>query len=166
MISRPLYRTRQFLGALRSRVREGERAEARTLLGERLMPLFESMTPRDQRHSLDVYSRLRSSGCADAALLTAALLHDSGKGSLSGTHVRLWHRVAYVLLEDLATGRLKRLAGRPGAMAVLHHHADLGAALAESMGAASVVVDLIRRHGDEDAHDETLLMLREADGDS
>lgn len=160
-----MHRTRQFIGALNPHIRDREREDAGRLLGAQLMPLFESMTPRDQRHCLDVYQRLYSEGVRDETLLTTALLHDSGKGRLSGIDIKLWHRVAFVVLEDVAPGTLRRMVRRKGAMSVLHNHAERGAALAEALGAPSDVVHLIRRHSDDETDDPKLLTLQEADGD-
>ena len=163
MFDRPLYRTRQFFGSFRPRFEDGERTEAADLLGERLWPLFESMSERDQRHSLDVLAVLRDRSCRDQHLLMAALLHDAGKGRLAGVRVRLWHRVAYVLLSACAPWVLRRLANGRGGIVALHGHAERGALVAEALGAPSAVVDLIRRHDDHAASDDRLLMLRAAD---
>ena len=166
MASRPLYRTRQFIGALKPQIRETELREARCLLGPRLTPLFDSMALRDRRHCLDVYAKLRGSGCDDEDTLTAALLHDSGKGRLSGVGIRLWHRVAYVLLDAAAPSLLNRLArGRDG-MSVLRDHAELGAEFAASMGASPRVVKLIRDHEDRSQDGQRHVQLRTADDDS
>ena len=161
--SRPLYRARQFLGALRPRVDGTELKDASALLGQRLMPLFLSMSRRDQRHCLDVYGALVRTGCHDQNVLLAALLHDAGKGGLAGARVRLWHRVAYVLLATASARLLERLAGGRGGLAALHHHCERGALLAERHGAPAEVVDLIRRHEATAPADERLLSLRAAD---
>ncbi|HXG36721.1 MAG TPA: HD domain-containing protein, partial [Dehalococcoidia bacterium] len=88
-LPRPWYRTRQFLQALRPQLSVQERQEVATFLRNDLFALFQSMTLRDQRHSLDVYNFLRAQGNDDRELLTAALLHDVGKGG----RVQLWERV-------------------------------------------------------------------------
>jgi len=163
LFERPLYRTRQFLGALKPRIGDGERTEAAELLGERLWPLFESMSDRDQRHSLDVCRILKEQGCRDENLLMAALLHDAGKGRLAGVRVRLWHRVAHVLLTTGASAALRRLANGRGGLAALHRHADRGAVVAEALGAPPAVVEIIRRHEERGSSDENLRLLREAD---
>lgn len=161
-VSRALYRSRQLLSALRPRLRPDERAEARALLGEALFPLFRSMSPRDQRHCLDVFRALRARGCRDAHLLTAALLHDVGKGRLAGPPVRLWHRVAFVLLAALAPRLLDRWRG--GGLATLRRHAQRGAELAARAGAPPAVVELIRRHEEcGQGADPRLRLLRAAD---
>ncbi len=165
-LARPLYRARQLFASLRTEIGEAERGEAAELLGERLFPLFEAMVPRDQRHCLDVLQTLQRQGFQDRDVLQAALLHDAGKGE----GVRLWQRVAYVLLASISRGLLERLARRGvpfgrlrAGLAALHHHAERGAALAEQAGAAAVVVDLIRRHEEGQAEDQRLSLLRGAD---
>src|SRR6266540_3718834 len=64
------------------------------------------MPTADRRHALDVTARLVAAGQHDPDLLTAALLHDAAKGS----RMRLWHRVAGVVLEAIAPRALVRLA--------------------------------------------------------
>ena len=147
-IARARYRSRQFFGALRPRIDATLRDNAYALLHEPERRLFESMTPRDQQHCLDVYRRLLTQGHAGADLLTAALLHDAGKGRIA-----LWHRVAYVLLEASSPGLLRRLAAPgdgPGWRQALYrclHHPRLGAALAQAAGCSDQVVALIRGEG-------------------
>ncbi|MCH8815060.1 MAG: hypothetical protein IH957_08215 [Chloroflexi bacterium] len=166
LVSRPLYRTRQFIAALRPHVDEAESSAARTLLGPELSPLFDSMTPRDRRHSLDVYGKLLDTGCEDADTLAAALLHDSGKGRLSGVTVRLWHRVAYVVLDAAAPTALRRLSRSGSGLSVLRRHPEIGARLAQSMGASPKVVQMIRDHERVKHDDSSLAQLRAADDDS
>ncbi len=167
--SRPLYRARQFFVALRPRLEEAERAEAASVLGPELWLLFDSMSARDQRHCLDVYRVLRSHGCEDKDLLMAALLHDAGKGRLAGTRVRLWQRVAYVLLGTAAPGMLNRLVGTgslgrlTGGLRVLHQHAERGAELAAALGAPAEVVELVRDHEDGARAGDRSRLLRAAD---
>ncbi|HXG42688.1 MAG TPA: HD domain-containing protein [Dehalococcoidia bacterium] len=155
-LSRALYRVRQFLSSLRPRLGREEVAEAGAVLGPSLFPLFMAMSPRDRRHCLDVYRRLRQAGCQDRELLMAALLHDVGKGQ----RVRLWHRVAYVLLSATAPGLLSRAGG---GLAVLRDHGQLGAAMLARAGAPPAVVDLVRRHEEAAEGEERLALLQQAD---
>lgn len=132
----------------------------RAILAETLPPggraLFATMSRNDQRHSLTVYRALRAQGCADADLLAAALLHDSGKG---GGRVRLWVRPVLVLLKAFAPGALRWLARepRPGSghvpfwrrpLYLAWHHAAIGADLAARAGLSERAVLLIRTHHD------------------
>ena len=149
---RPLYRSRQFFSSLRPRVDPSLRDEAFPLLAEPQRRLFDSMTPRDQQHGLDVYRRLRDAGESDADLLVAALLHDCGKGD-----VRLWHRVAFVLLQGAAPALLRRIALASDGASVratmyrcLHHEA-LGAQVARAAGCSERTAALIRGEGDAQA---------------
>ena len=82
----------------------------------------------------------------DPDVAVAALLHDAGK---AGT--RLWHRVAYVLLQDFAPRLLCRL--KPVSphdvrypFYALREHARLGAALARAAGCNARVVTAIAQH--------------------
>lgn len=162
-IARAAYRLRQFLGSLRPRVSAGERAELAPLLNAAEQRLFDSMTLRDQRHGLDVYCTLRRQGHQDPDLLTAALLHDLGKGRIS-----LWHRVAYVLLSAAVPMLLRRLAAEEGAgwrQALWRclHHPERGADMAATAGSTPEVVRLIRLQETDDTGDSRLRLLRAAD---
>ena len=103
-----------------------------------LRPLYLAMGRADRAHALRTYRRLAGRP-ADLAL--AALLHDVGK---SASHVRLWHRVFYVLAARLAPGWLER--GRPAGVAALRAHAEAGARQVEAAGGPPGVVRLIRYH--------------------
>jgi hypothetical protein len=162
LVSRATYRARQFFAALRPRVRETEREQALVFLGTGLAPLFESMGATDQRHCLDVYQELRRQGCGDRNVLTAALLHDAGKGRLAGAEVRLWHRVTYVVLAAVARGALEALS-REGGLRTLREHACRGAELAERMGAPREVAEMIRRMEEASGGDSRLRALQAAD---
>ncbi|MDP9237871.1 MAG: HD domain-containing protein [Chloroflexota bacterium] len=163
MLRRARHRAGQFFGALRPRVDADERADAYRYLTDNQRRIFESMMLRDQQHGIEVLRRVRASaGGDDAALCTAALLHDCGKGN-----VRLWHRVAHVLLGAVAPGLRSRIASERGAawrraMWRLLHHADIGARMAEAAGSDAEVVRLIREQ-EASAPDARLALLQAAD---
>ena len=141
---RPAYRVRQFRDHLRARVEPAERAAAHRLLPPTAVRLFDAMPVADQRHALDVLSRLRASGVTDLDLLAAALLHDAAKGP----RVRLWHRVATVLVEALAPGRLDRLGSSDPSswrypFHLQRHHAALSAQAAVEAGCGPRVAAFI-----------------------
>ncbi len=159
--TRALYRSRQLFGGVRPRIDAELLTEALPLLSEPERRLFEAMTTRDQQHCLAVYAHLR--GQRDHDLLTAALLHDAGKGRIA-----LWHRVAYVLLEAASPPLLRRLA-KPGdgpgwrqALDRCHRHPELGAQLAEEAGSPGIAVALIREDSGH-APKELLAALKAAD---
>src|SRR5919201_4133382 len=101
-----MHRIGQFVGHLSARVTSEEAVQARGMLPPTAWPLFEAMPVADQRHALNVMWSLQARGLDDPDLLQAALLHDVGKGG----HLRLWHRVAGVLLEAIVPRLLERWA--------------------------------------------------------
>jgi len=168
------YRVRQFasaLGAARRPLTADETALARRHLRPAAWPLFDAMARADQRHSLAVLRALQASGQTDQALAQAALLHDCAKHAGG---VRLWQRVAKVLLMAFWPGWLRRLAAAPaplegswraGLWAHLHHPAR-GAELAAAAGCDPLAVALIRHHEAlADADDPLLRALQSADDD-
>lgn len=133
--------------------------------------LFQAMPRYDQRHALSVFRTLRQQGHAEPDLLAAALLHDVGKTVPRGGGLRLWHRVAVVLMRAFWPGLLERLGrDEPGswrqAFYVQQHHAALGAELARQAGCSTTTVDMIRRHEDppERTDDPLLAALQAVDG--
>ncbi len=151
-MARPFYRTRQVVHALRPQINEADLEYARSLLNEAQRDLFFAMQRRDQRHGLEVASRLRPQ-TDNRDLLTAALLHDCGKGA-----VPVWLRILNVLSPE-ALSRLASENGRSWRRAAyrLAHHARLGARLADGAGASPTTVRLIR--GEAEPDEEPLLAL-------
>ena len=158
-----MHRVGQFLGYLAARVDPGEEASARRWLPEPAWPLFAAMPTPDRRHALDVAARLMASGPPDPDLMAAALLHDVAKGP----RLRLWHRVAGVLLQATAPRGLARLAVADERswrypFHVFMHHAELSAGAALRAGCSPRVAAFIR--GASPASDAPLAAaLRRAD---
>jgi hypothetical protein len=141
---RPAHRVRQFRDHLFARVGPAERADAHDLLPARAAAVFDAMPVADQRHALDVVARLRADGQADPDLLAAALLHDAGKGY----QVRLWHRVAVVLVGAVAPSQLERLGSADPAswrypFHLQRHHERLSAQAALDAGCGPRVAAFI-----------------------
>ncbi len=140
------------------------------------------MAASEQQHGLAVLRALRAAGNDEPALAQAALLHDVGKvspsvgrgkvspsvGQVDESTVRLWHRVAQVLLEAVHPEWAHWLAKDvPGSWRypffVLLHHAELGAERATEAGTCQLAVALIYWHhtapeeSDLDAEGQILL---------
>lgn len=159
-----IYRVQQFARAVGAWFRPDGADE--TLLARYLAPdavaLFRTMPHYDQQHALRVAQTLRAQGQDDADLLAAALLHDVGKSASGGpgasrvSRLRLWHRVATVLMRALRPGLLEQIGrDEPGswrrAFYVQQHHAALGAELARRAGCSARTEALIRDHEDPPA---------------
>jgi hypothetical protein len=139
-----VHRVAQLIGHVTARVHPNEAALARTILPAQAMPLFDAMPVADRRHALDVVHRLLASGADDPELLAAALLHDAAKGH----RLRLWHRVAGVLMERFAPRMLRRLASDEPASAgyawhLYLHHEILSAEAAGAAGCTARVAAFI-----------------------
>jgi hypothetical protein len=136
---------------------------ARSVLPSDAARLFATLSVADRRHALDVAGRLLAAGHDDPDVLCAALLHDAAKGH----RMRLWHRVAGVLLEAFAPALLRRLPSPdPGswrhAFHLYLHHPELSAEMATAAGCAPRAAAFIRGAG---AGDDARLQraLTEAD---
>jgi hypothetical protein len=163
-LARSLYRSRQFFRSVGASITDEEKREVGGRLSGEQQRLFFAMTARDQRHSLDVFHLLLRQGESDAELLSAALLHDAGKG-----RIRIWHRVFYVLLRAASKRLFDRVASSEsgswrGALAAIGDHSRRGAMLAKAAGASEGTVRLIRQHEEiEGDLDPRVAMLRAAD---
>jgi hypothetical protein len=170
-----MYRAQQFFRALGVRMEPVAWTEVKALLTPAQMALFRQMPRYDQRHSLNVVRTLRAAGHDHPDLLAAALLHDVAK---SAGPLRLWHRVAIVLLEAFAPRWLNWLAREVESrhwrypFYVHHVHPEIGARLAEKAGCSSLTVWLIAHHQSlanqgaaesEDSRGRLLSALRWAD---
>jgi hypothetical protein len=153
---RPGYRVQQFRSALGSGTKPVDEAALRTYLNTAQIALFRRMSVAEQAHALAVLHTLTSQAAArpeqvigaEPALAQAALLHDVGK--VEG-RIRLWHRVAIVLLQALHPALLCRLALNETyswryPFFVSLHHAEHGADLSAGAGTDPVAVALIRAH--------------------
>ena len=150
---------------VRARVAPEEEALARRVLPVTAWPLFETMPVADRRHGLDGVRRLLAAGADEPELLAAALLHDAAKGQ----RMRLWHRIAGVLLEAAAPAVLRRLASRNERswrhpFHLYLHHAELSADMARHAGCSARTAAFIR--GTVDAGDTQLLRTLEAADDA
>ncbi|MBI4504821.1 MAG: HD domain-containing protein [Chloroflexi bacterium] len=157
------HRIRQFFRALRPAPTEAERIAVRAVLTPPQYALFARLAVADQRHAVEVYRRVLAGGVADREVLQAALLHDVGK---AGSGLRLWQRVAAVLLDAWAPGFLARLKARGPwrrAFRVYVRHPERGARLARLAGSSERVVTLIAAHQNGAAGDPALALLRQAD---
>jgi hypothetical protein len=166
LVRQSSYRVRQFISAIGAHLRplsEAERAEIRPILPEKAQPLFDAMPASDQRHSLSVLRALQAEGYDYPALLQAALLHDCAKHRGG---IRLWHRVAIVLVKAFRPGWPARWRSVPPPQRagwrypfwVHANHPALAADLAAAAGCDPLAVTLIGCHQDlpPEATDELL----------
>ncbi len=160
------YRVKQFWRALFPLISTSERAYVKQHIPPEALPLFFRQSATEQRHALDVARDLESweiplSESEHRGLILAALFHDCGK-SLTG--IKLWQRVATVLLEHVPAGiRSKAEQTRiiTSVLQIAAEHAHWGSELAREAGLSPTVCDLIREHHQPKSH--LSLLLQKAD---
>ncbi len=106
-----LWQVRQQLGFV-APLTAKEREEVARWLPSSALPLFQTMSAADQRHSLRVCQGLQARGCVDEDMLAAALLHDVGKAA---GRVPFWTRPVIVLGKMCAPRLLARMVVDPRA---------------------------------------------------
>lgn len=159
-----MHRVAQFVAHVRARVGPDEEAFARRVLPATAAPAFETMPVADRRHALDVAAALLAAGHDSPDLLAAALLHDAAKGA----RMRLWHRVAGVLLESLAPRLLHRIAAAdPGSWGhpfwLYLHHGRVSAQVAQKAGCSPLTGRLIEGSPADEREARLLAALKAAD---
>ncbi|MDQ2934634.1 MAG: hypothetical protein M3R49_06580 [Chloroflexota bacterium] len=135
----------QLVAYVRARVTPEQDAFAARLLPPGATRLFAEMPVADRRHGLAVAQRLLAGGFDDPELLAAALVHDAGKGR----RMRLWHRVAAVLVDAAAPRLLARIASPDPASAgypfhLYLHHGPISADAALAAGCSPRTAAFIR----------------------
>jgi hypothetical protein len=175
VVNQVIYRARQFFDSLMVRLDGDELCQAQAYLLPAAWLLFQRMSAADQRHSLAVMRALQRAGFAQPPLLTAALLHDVGKGAARLTPI---HRILVVLLDRFWPAAMDWLAceGETSTRSawrwpfiVQRRHAELGARWAAQAGCDAVSVALIRRHHEpletppRDEVEQLLAWLQQAD---
>lgn len=146
LIRQIFYRTWQFWQALTARLSDEDEELLRQELSPQELAAFKAMPLADQRHSLDVYRTLKGQGHTHPDLLKAALLHDIGKAE---ANLRLWHRVAIVLVRAVYPRALRWLAVPEGwryPFYAHYYHPLRGAEKAARLGCSPAIVELIRCH--------------------
>ncbi len=128
-------------------------AEVARWLPPTAIPLFQTMSPADQQHSLRVCRGLQTRGCVEKDLLAAALLHDVGKGQ---GRVPFWTRPLIVIGKLCAPRLLAHMTVYPResmlyprwrrSLSYAWYHADVGADLAAAAGLPERAVLYIRTH--------------------
>ncbi len=165
LLVRIKYRAAQFWRTLTAPLRPIDLAYAAARLTPALLALFRRMAQAEQQHGIAVAQALEAQGCANADLLTAALLHDAGKIMLPP---RLWDRVLVVLGDAFFPQAAARWRGgtprgwRRG-FVIRQHHAAWGAALAAQAGATPRAVALIQAHHSSPKDDMELAQLQAVD---
>lgn len=143
----PLYRVRQFFGALRAApLTNAEIERVRAVLNEDALALYQSMPLGDQRHGLKIFDALRAQSPDARPLLQAALLHDVAK-----REVGLVPRSIAILLRKFSPRMLPCIASaNPHSWRYPLHlslrHPAIGAELAQRAGIEQNAVKLIRAH--------------------
>jgi hypothetical protein len=171
MIWRVWRRLRQGIRAIFAFTRRVDDRAAAAVLSPELMDLFRRMRRSEQLHSLCVMRWLTKRGHTHPDLLTAALLHDSGK---SRCPFSITDRAIVVLANALMPRRVARWGseGKRGwrrAFVVKVYHPDWAAEDMLAAGASPLAVALVCRHqekaeGEPQTEEDRLLrLLQQAD---
>jgi hypothetical protein len=144
------YRFRQFFFALAAKPSKEEIEIVNQTLSPELQKIFYQLKSSDQKHSIEIFKKLKAQGEKDPDLFLAALLHDVGKCLFP---LRLWERVMIVLGQALFPNVVSEwgqgnVDGWERPFVIACQHAQWGADLAKSAGASPLTVYLIRRHQD------------------
>lgn len=148
------YRVRQFYDGLFPRISSKDLQLVHSYLSGALLHLFQTQSPADQRHALDVAIDLLQkhdslSPSQERSLIQAALLHDCGKIRYP---IKIWQRVYIVLSAKLPQPAQEFLQGLTKyrslsfPLILAQQHPQWGATLAAEAGLSKEAVELILNH--------------------
>lgn len=148
------YRIQQFYHSLFPRINSEDLQLVHSFLSGAPRFLFESQSPADQRHALDVaidllQNQIHLPFSQKTILIQASLLHDCGKTRYP---LKIWQRVYIVLCVKLPSPVQAFLEGLTKCQALslplilAQQHPEWGARLASQAGLAEEVIELIRNH--------------------
>jgi hypothetical protein len=129
--------------------------------------MFHDLQVHDRRHLFEVHRKARADGLDDE-LCTAALLHDIGKVTLTGTKISLPARIAHVLLGRLAPSlrgspMLEQVPWLGIGLRLAERHAGYGAERLRALGVADSICGIVASHDVEPHPEERVRRLQEID---
>lgn len=154
LISRIIYRVKQFIAAFTNHLNYSEVTFIQNYLTKQEQILFFSLNIVDQKHSLTVsykcMEKINDNKTNIKLVVRAALLHDIGKAN---EFISIWTRVWYVLLNRKPLKSLlsifakenSRIQFRRGFNAI-KNHAKRGAGLLRSINSHPIVIEVCEHH--------------------
>lgn len=159
------HRISQTVKGLTAQIDEGERRLVTEILGEELCEIFFSLPLPDQRHCLDLLSRVAGLRELSLGECKAILLHDVGK---SRGNITIPDRILFVLLRSFLTRRVTLLELGKSRLArslfVLYNHPKLGKEIVSQYIDDERLLFLIENHHSKNTdNDEFMTLLQEYD---
>lgn len=168
-----MYRVKQFLWSIFSRINEDDLGFIDAYLDEEKIGLFCKLSIPEQKHSIRVarllkveYDKfIRKSGtevkeCHRRTLITIALLHDIGK---IHKRINVVDKSILVILNKITKGKLKSFTNIPK-VDIYYNHAEKGAAILKDYGFDERALFLVRNHHNNDIiEDKELEILKYCD---
>ena len=148
--------------------RESPAFEPSDFPGDRVVRLFQSLHPHDQRHLLDVHCKAKKAGL-DEVHCQAALLHDVGKVTLAGTRISLWARIAHVILHRIsptAGATFARLGALGPGLRLARDHGQIGADRLRALGVSESICQIVECHDDSSQVSPQLCLLQKIDSET
>lgn len=159
-----LYRVKQFLWSLDTRIGREDMEYVKKNLSGREYALFMKLSKQERKHSVkvarDVEAECLSEGLDAGELVKVSLLHDIGKLKQRLSSI---DKSVLVIADKVSKGRIRDLDSRK--VEVYFNHGAIGAELLKGYGLSERALYIIGNHHNQDIEgDRELDILRRYDG--
>ena len=154
------YRVQQFIKAMTAQITKEDLSFVKQFLNSTEEDLFLRLRPYEQRHCIDVASKLKEMTSGDVEMIKLGLLHDIGKIKYPLHPVE---KSVIVILDRLTDGHIKKY-NQYKMVKCYYEHPQIGYEMLKEVGDYDeVFLKLIKNHHNQEERTPKLVLLQEAD---
>lgn len=154
------YRVQQFIKAVTAHITKEDLSFVKQYLNKVEVDLFLRLKPYEQRHCIDVASRLNEMTDGDAEMIKLGLLHDIGKIKYPLHPIE---KSVIVILDHLTAGHIRKY-NEYKMVKCYYEHPNIGYEILKEAGDyEECFLKLIKNHHSQEEKNPKLVLLQEVD---
>lgn len=154
------YRVQQFIKAITTQITKEDLSFVKQFLNHKEEALFLRLRPYEQRHCIDVASKLKEMTSGDIEMIKLGLLHDIGKIKYPLHPIE---KSIIVILDRLTDGRIRKY-NKCKMVKCYYEHPQIGYEMLKEVGDYDeTFLKLIKNHHNQEEKMSKLLLLQRAD---